>query len=134
MKLHSILASVLLLTACAQSASTGVSISQVYIGAQLNDRGEIEVVQTEFPVDQNAIFAHAIVTGHTDATLVTGEWWYDGGDAPRKIYQASVTVIPDRPVAMFTLQSTQNWVPGEYRFVMMLEDEQLSETKFSVVE
>ncbi len=134
MKVQHIVASVLLLTACTQSASTGVSISQVYIGSQLNDRGEIEVIQTEFPVDQNAIFAHAIVTGFTEAILVTGEWWYDSGDAPRKIYEASVTVVPDRPVAMFTIQSTQNWVPGEYRFVMMLEDEQLSETKFSVVE
>lgn len=127
----SIILSTAFLVACAANSS-GITVSKVLMAGQLNSKGEIETEQTSFAPTQVAIYAHAFIEGHTESTIVRGEWWFDGGKEPKKIYEATVTVLPDRPVAMFTLQSTQQWPVGDYRFVMYYVQEQLSETKFSV--
>ena len=122
----------LLLAACSGSAST-VTVSKVLLAGELNAKGEIESMQTSFLPTQDAIFAHAFVEGHTSAILLRGEWWFDGGkEPPKKIYEALVTVLPDRPVAMFTIQSTQQWPIGDYRLLLFIEEKQLIELKFTV--
>lgn len=127
--LLSILTIPLFLVAC--SADDSVQVSQVLMGGTVNERNEIENQQTTFSPTQNSIFAHAFVQNLQGEALVQGEWWYDTGDS-RKIYQASVTLDPEHPVAKFTLQSTQDWPKGDYRFVLVLDGETLSETEFSV--
>ena len=127
-------ASIFALASCSNGAESSLGVSQILLGGQVNARDEIEQSQTEFPPEQTMIHAHAFVTGLSASTLVRAEWWFDSDEAPKKIYETSVTLTPDRPVAKFSLQSTKQWPVGDYRFLLFSAEDQIGETEFEVTE
>jgi len=122
------------LSACSsgEQQEAEVGVSQILLGGAMNERQEIEEQQVFFAPTQSTFFAHAFVTGLSQSTEIVGAWWY--GDRQNKIYESRVAVTPDRPVAKFQLQSSQEWPQGDYIFVVSSAGEELFEKEFRVGE
>lgn len=131
---HSFLGFIFLLVACTGESTGDVSVSRILVSGQLNAEGQIAIEQIEFPSTQEAIHVHVFVENLNEAIIVRGDWWYDGGEEPVKVYEASVTIDPEKPVGMFTLQTTQQWPAGDYRFEFFHGAERLGEAVFSVTQ
>ena len=112
-----------LLVSCASSGDT-LSVSQVLIGSEINDRQEVVVFKDRFLPSDRTFHAHVFVEGLTKTAEITGAWWYVPQD--RKIFETVVSVTPEFPVAKFVLSNNaQDWAVGEYLFIAHHEDQEL---------
>ena len=125
-------AAALLLSACSQEEST-LRVSQILIGSGTNESEEIVVYKDSFLPSDKTFYAHVFTEGFSKPEEVTGAWWYVPQD--RKIFETSVEVTPQYPVAKFVLtNTTERWAAGEYLFTVFRGEKQLGEKSISVLE
>src|SRR3989339_1126868 len=93
-------AAALLLSACSQEEHT-LRVSQILIGSGTNEAEEIVVYKDSFLPSDKTFYAHVFTEGFFEPEEVTGAWWYVPQD--RKIFETSVEVNPQYPVAKFVL-------------------------------
>jgi|OM-RGC.v1.025761273 hypothetical protein len=122
-----------LLVACAptEGGDTTLNVSQILIGSQVNERNEIEVNKNQFIPSERTFHAHVFIAGLEESTEIVGSWWYV--PKQQKIFETTVSVAPEFPVAKFVLQnSQQDWASGTYEFVVQSGDTRLSNREILV--
>jgi hypothetical protein len=111
-----LLGGVLLLSSCNEQfdiAGGALHVRSIIFGTELDDRGVISAVRTEFVPTESTIYAIVELTGVLEEVDVTGRWVYV--PLEKEFASATIQAAPLRELARFDLSSKRPWPVGEYR-------------------
>lgn len=146
MKLRALCLLVCLLLVAGSTAGCGLfgskepaSLASVALTDQIDDHTKAPLSNlTEFPAGSTVLYVSALVTAPKKGTAVQAQWWYDrestGNFTPIDTADVTFPEASREKYVAFSLSAKTTFPPGPYKVKITLDNSQVKELAFTVLQ